>query len=65
MRAVCPENSNHKTFITTAHVVQDWQVDERGNYLDTVSDCIEVSAAPDKDNVWVCFKCGATAELIN
>ena len=36
MRRICPKCGNN-TFITSAHVMQDWEVDAEGNYLDTVS----------------------------
>ena len=62
MKAVCPNNSNHKTFYTVAHVAQDWKVDEYGNFLDCM-ETMETVAKPNADNTWQCADCGAEAEV--
>lgn len=61
MKAICPKNKDHKEFITVAHVTQDWRVDEKGNFLKVVDDCLEVTHDPNKDNIWSCAICGAEA----
>lgn len=61
MTAVCPNNPNHKTFITCAHVKQYWKVDEHGNWISTVDDSVETSIGPNPDNIWTCSECGAEA----
>lgn len=53
---ICPKCGNRE-FYTTAHVVQEWRVDENGEYLDTAEPCLEVVAEPDDDNIWLCTKC--------
>ena len=53
----CPKCGNTK-FIVTAHVTQDWLVDGDGNYLETLSECEEVTHRPDDEDVWICSKCG-------
>lgn len=62
MKAVCPNNPNHKYFITTAHVVQTWKVDERGNFVNEISND-EVAKEPDAGNIWRCAKCKAEAKV--
>ena len=54
---ICPR-CGRKEFFTTAHVVQEWKVDEDGNFLECTNGCIEVDADPDDDNIWICIKCG-------
>lgn len=63
MKAICPNNRNHERFTTTAHVVQDWEVDSNGNFIKSVNDCVEVTSDPNIDNVWECAICGAQAIL--
>lgn len=65
MKAICPTSENHKEFYTTAHVVQNWKVNETGEFLEVKEDCIEVASPPDKDNVWVCAICGKEAKVID
>ena len=60
MKAICPKDANHKEFITTAHVVQDWKVDETGSFLEEV-DTTEITHGPNVDNTWECAVCGAEA----
>ena len=61
MKAVCPNNEEHKAFHTVAHVVQDWKVDEKGNWLETIDESLETSSPPNKDNTWTCAICGEEA----
>lgn len=60
MKRICPKCGNN-TFITTAHVMQDWLVDAEGNYLETSNDCVQVDHKPNPDNTWSCGRCGAEA----
>ena len=60
MKRICPKCGNN-TFITTAHVMQDWIVDAEGNYLETSNNCVQVDHEPDPDNIWSCSRCGAEA----
>lgn len=63
MKAVCPNNKEHKRFITVAHIAQDWVVDEYGNFLEVSEDCTETVAFPDSRNTWTCKECGAEATV--
>jgi len=63
MKAICPNNIEHKQFVTTAHVCQDWVVDENGDFLEEENSCVEVTHGPDADNIWTCKICGAEAVI--
>ena len=41
--------------------MQDWKVDEHGDYLETTDDCIEVAHFPDDDDIWSCTNCNYEA----
>ncbi len=56
----CP-HCGGKEFFTTVHVMQEWLVDEAGNFIEVADDCLEVTHGPDNDNVWTCKNCGAKA----
>lgn len=57
MKHICPYCGGRR-FAVTAHVTQDWIVDEDGNWQETTNDCVEVIHHPDDDDVWCCDKCG-------
>ena len=61
MKAICPKDPDHKIFITTAHVMEEWLVDEKGNWIETLSS-LETTHAPDFDNIWTCGICGTEAK---
>lgn len=63
MKAVCPNNKEHKRFITVAHISQEWVVDENGNFEEIATECIETVASPDAGNTWNCAICKAEALL--
>jgi hypothetical protein len=62
MKATCPKDPTHKEFITTAHVMEDWKVDEHGNFIEQL-EVIQTDHGPDPDNNWTCAICGAEAEV--
>jgi succinate dehydrogenase/fumarate reductase-like Fe-S protein len=65
MKATCPKNKKHKKFITTAHVMQEWVVDEKGNFLEVEDGGhnLEVTQDPDPANIWHCAICGEQATV--
>ena len=63
MKATCSKNPKHKEFVTTAHVMQDWKVDEEGNFLECMTECVQTDNGPDPDNIWTCAVCGSKAEV--
>lgn len=38
-------------FCATAHVTQDWELDETGTFQKCLNDCVEVTHFPDKDDI--------------
>ena len=56
----CPECGG-KRFVVTAHVTQDWVVDENEMYIQTIDDCVDIVHRPDNDDLWECFECGYSA----
>lgn len=59
-RRICPVCAGRR-FVTSAHIVQSWVVDECGNFQEVAEDCVEVTHEPDPDNTWTCQNCGAEA----
>ncbi len=60
MTKKCPRCSCTE-FIVTAHVTQTWRVDKDGDFINTVTECDEVTHKPDDADVWVCADCGFDA----
>ena len=52
----CPMCGNKKFFVT-AHVTQDWLVDENGNFIEEIDSCIETTHSPDDMDLWQCDNC--------
>ena len=62
MKAICPTNKNHKQFTTVAHVMEEWLVDETGNFIE-VKESLQTTHGPDIGNICTCVECGAEAEV--
>jgi hypothetical protein len=62
LKITCPNNKSHKKFITLAHVVQEWAVDQDGELLEVTNDCVQVTHSPDKDDLFQCDICEAEAK---
>ena len=60
-RMFCPYHCGNE-FYATAHVIQDWKVDEQGNFLEDLGTA-ETTHAPDFEDYWACVKCGSQAEV--
>lgn len=61
MKAICPQDATHDRFTTTAHVMQEWVVEADGTFVETFTDCLEVTHGPNDGNLWSCLICGAEA----
>lgn len=61
MRAVCPRNPEHNRFSTSAHVVQDWEVDAAGDFIAEIA-TTETTHRPSSDNSWYCLQCDPASE---
>lgn len=64
MKAICPTNPHRKRFATTAHVMQDWEVDENGAFIEVIDNCIQVTHGPNIGNIWTCCECGSEATIL-
>lgn len=63
MKLVCPKNAAHKKFFVTAHVTEEWIVDENSDWLATVeSGSCDVVHRPDSEDLYTCETCGAEAK---
>lgn len=61
-KMVCPNGCN-SNFVTTGHVMQEWEVDCQGNYVRVIEDCLQVTHGADFANIWNCAACGAEGVL--
>jgi hypothetical protein len=67
MKITCPKNPKHNRFSATAHVMQEWLVDETGEFVRVLNDCLEVDSGPEVGNEFICTcktkgkVCGAEA----
>lgn len=59
-RKKCPACGSTR-FSVTAHVAQEWEVDETGSFVKTITECSEVTHTPADDDVWTCLQCGYSA----
>ena len=60
MKARCPHSTKHTRFIATAHIAEEWVVDENGEFIEKSKYPGEVTHKPCLgDDVWSCENCGA------
>lgn len=64
MKVTCPNNPKHKRFCTTAHVMQDWIVDNDGLWVRTLDESVQTVHGPTKGNSFTCMAKGCGAEAI-
>ena len=64
MKATCPKDPTHNRFITCAHVMEDWLVDEHGNFEEQLL-VLETIHGPCVGNVWTCAICHTEAVVTN
>jgi hypothetical protein len=60
LHARCPKDPSHRTFLTTAHVMEEWLVDENGRFIEA-EQTLETTRRPHPDNIWTCATCGHEA----
>jgi hypothetical protein len=58
LKVTCPKNSKHDRFETTAHVTQDWIVDNTGEFVRVSRACVQTDHGPMKGNIFTCCQCG-------
>jgi hypothetical protein len=56
----CPVDRGHKRFITVATVLQEWLVDESGEFL-AQTRTLQTSVGPRAENGWTCAECNSAA----
>ena len=56
----CPKCGGAK-FSASAHVCQDWMLNEHGAFMETIDECSQVTHRPNDDDLWVCLDCGYDA----
>ena len=56
----CPQCGGMR-FAVTAHVAQDWEVDQNGEFIAVINSCNEVDHKPDDADIWQCLTCGFDA----
>ena len=61
--AYCPEGCEAGKFYFTAHVTQEWVIDQCGNFEECVSGAEEVTHGPTSSEYWSCTTCGAQAKF--
>jgi hypothetical protein len=59
----CPNSKRHKRFSVTAHVAQEWQVDENGEFKKVLNQCSDTVHWPQKDDYFICMICDAEATV--
>ena len=52
----CPRCGS-MSFYVSAHIVQDWEVNECGDFVEVVDECVEVIHQPNDDDIWYCANC--------
>ena len=55
LKITCPNNKKHNRFMTTAHVTQDWIVNENGDYVKVLNECVQVDKLPEYGNLFTCI----------
>lgn len=60
---ICP-HCGGKEFYTVAHIMEEWLVDEDGDFIAVSTNCIEIDHEPDDDNIWTCKYCGEEAIVV-
>lgn len=65
MKATCSKKGcTSKKFVTVAHVVEEWVVNEYGDFEEKL-ETLETTHGPDPQNSWTCQECGAAALVEN
>lgn len=62
MKKYCPNSPDHKLFVASVEVHQLWVIDENGEFVESLNDCLNVIRGPDPEMYWECLECGSEAE---
>ena len=55
-RFQCPKCAG-TTFSATAHVTQIWMLDGNGEFIESISNCVDITHRPDDEDLWECLSC--------
>ena len=61
MKIHCPNCPEGREFTVIAHVTQEWCVDAHGEFIEAITDYLEVTHRPDRDDRFTCTTCGGDA----
>ena len=61
MKIKCPQNTMHKSFSVSAHIAQEWEVDEKGEFKSVLTECLDTVHRPDSNDLYTCNECGTEA----
>ena len=65
MKVSCPNDASHKDFYVTAHVAEEWVVDDMGLFQCVAEgSSSEVVHAPDSQDLYTCRYCGCEAKVV-
>lgn len=62
MKITCPKNKKHNKFVTTAHEMHDWVIDDRGAFIEDLG-LVQVTHGPTIGNIFTCKKCGSEVKV--
>lgn len=60
-QSLCCPKCGGTTFLATAHVTQDWKINESGSFIECVTECVEVTHEPNQEDILTCDNCGHSA----
>ena len=52
----CPQCGG-TCFSATAHVTQIWMLCGSGKFMESISNCVDVTHQPNDDDLWECLNC--------
>lgn len=60
-KKMCPKCGAIR-FSAIAHVTQEWELNESGEFSECIQEHIDTTHAPDDGDIWTCMECGYSAE---
>jgi hypothetical protein len=66
MKITCPKDATHDKFYVTAHVAEEWVVNDKGDWECTVeSGGGDIVHRPDSQDLYTCRDCATEAKVIS
>ena len=64
MKITCLKNPDHKQFVVSAHVAQEWVVDDEGQFVRVDQGSLDTCVHhPNSQDYYVCYECGEDANV--